>query len=209
LFFVSDTHFGHNKDFVYGKRGFANVGEHDSALIHTINATVGENDILVHCGDFSLNTSRERFDQILDELNCRSIYYLWGTHNSPSHAAYFEQLKFLYPNCEGIEVYPLRYRNLMFVGDYLEIEVTYQKSSAHIGGKNIVCCHYPIQEFNNAKRGYWMLCGHSHYGNPLTRAGNPSGKYLDLGWEGHGKPLSFAEVSEIMSKKEVLQISHH
>lgn len=209
LYFVSDTHFGHNKDFIYEKRGFSSVGEHDAGLIHTINSIVAETDILIHCGDFSLNTSRERFDQILDEINCHNIYYLWGNHNSPSQAAYFQQLTFLTGGRIDGELYPLRYKNLVYVGNYLEVEVSYQKNTVEMGRKTIVCCHYPIQEFNDAKRGNWMICGHSHYGNTTTHADNLSGKYLDVGWEGHRKPLSFAEVKAIMNKKEILQISHH
>lgn len=205
-YFLSDTHFGHDRDFIWGKRGFSNVKEHDETLIRVINETVKANDVLIHHGDFCLNTSEERFEEVLSLLNCKNIYLLWGNHNAPVERVYFREVGKVMP---GVEIYPFRYKNLIFVGNYLEIDLSYSLSASHRGGKNIICCHYPIHEFNNAKRGNYMLCGHSHYGNEMTRAENPKGRYLDLGWEGHGRPLSFLEVREIMNKKEVFTVGHH
>ena len=56
----------------------------------------------------------------------------------------------------------------------------------------------------------WQLSGHSHYTNPTTRMDHPENKILDVGWDGHSKPLSFPEIQKIMmNKNHVKQDKHH
>ena len=60
------------------------------------------------------------------------------------------------------------------------------------------------------QKGAWQLSGHSHYTNPSTRTDHSNNKILDVGWDGHGKPLSFDEIQKIMiAKVHVKQDKHH
>jgi len=52
IFFTSDTHFNHDREWVFKARGFSNIKEHNDCLIKNINELVRENDILFHLGDF-------------------------------------------------------------------------------------------------------------------------------------------------------------
>ena len=45
IFITSDTHFGHDRAFLYGPRGFTNYVEHDTAIIENWNNTVTDDDI--------------------------------------------------------------------------------------------------------------------------------------------------------------------
>jgi len=201
LFITSDTHFGHQRDFVWKSRGYSSVEEHDTMLIEIINNVVRPNDILLHLGDFCLNTKIERFDWLLSQIKCQNIYSLFGNHNNPHEKTIYRAAmgnKFVGPF--PVETYPFQYKNMVYVGHYLE---------AILNGQYTVLCHYPLYVFNEMAHGAWMLCGHSHNGCPLSRAETTTGKILDVGWDGHGKPWSFEEIREVMAKKQFLAVDHH
>jgi tetratricopeptide (TPR) repeat protein len=99
-----------------------------------------------------------------------------------------------------VEVYPLRYKNIVFCGDYME---------AVVNGQLICMLHYPIDVVNKQGHGSWMLCGHSHYSYAKTKADCLENKRLDLSWDGHKKPLNFFEVKTIMDRKKVFAVDHH
>ena len=54
IFLTSDTHFGHDREFLWGPRGFTNFQEHDEAIIKNWNEVVGPDDIVYHLGDLML-----------------------------------------------------------------------------------------------------------------------------------------------------------
>lgn len=208
VYFISDTHFNHDREFVYVVRGFGNVNEHNDVIFAKINETVRPNDILFHLGDFCLNTNEAGFEQLLTRINCQNIYYLWGNHNNPVWAVYQREAKKLLvqrafwenENEFPIEVYPLRYKNMVFLGNYAEVT---------INGHKFVMAHYPIYVYNFIKNGAKHLCGHSHGGLDLSDERNLNTKTLDVGWDDFGKPLSFDEVLTIMNKKSIFVPSDH
>lgn len=199
VFFTSDTHFNHDKDFIYGSRGYKNRYEHNDALIAKINEVVGANDTLIHLGDFCLNITPPEFNEILTRINCNNIAYIWGNHNSCIRRYYEDAVTTEYG--KDIEVYPYAVGKITYLGYYKELIVN---------GQMIVIHHYPHQIFNQMQKGAWQLSGHSHYTNPTTQLDNPDNKILDVGWDGHGKPLSFPEIQKIMmNKQHVKQDKHH
>ena len=44
IWLISDTHFGHDKKFIYGPRGFQSVQEADSTIIRNWNDAIGKGD---------------------------------------------------------------------------------------------------------------------------------------------------------------------
>lgn len=54
VWLMSDLHLGHDRDFVWEKRGFSNVQEHNEILIENIKTCVGENDEFFILGDLTL-----------------------------------------------------------------------------------------------------------------------------------------------------------
>lgn len=201
VYVTSDTHFGHQRDFVWKSRGHESYEDHDKNLIDTINSLVRPNDILLHLGDFCLNTPIEKYNDILTNINCQNIYTLWGNHNNPHEKRVYipGQPKQMVRNIP-VMTYPYEYRNVVFLPHYVELVWN---------GQFIVMEHYPLLVWNEMMHGAWMLCGHSHYGCPQTVASNPNGKILDVGWDGHKKPLTFEEVSAIMSTKQFVVIDDH
>ena len=200
VYFTSDTHFNHDKAFIYESRGYKNRYEHNDALIAKINELVRPEDTLIHLGDFCLNITMPEFEQILARINCRSIGYIWGNHNSCIRRQYEETLR-VDVQRDDIEIYPYTIGKITYLGYYKEIVVN---------GHQIVLHHYPHQIWNQMQNGAWQLSGHSHYTNPTTQLDNPDNKILDVGWDGHAKPLSFPEIQKIMmNKSHVKQDKHH
>ena len=196
---VSDLHLGHQKEFIWGKRGYSSVVDHDRNVIAKINELVGPDDILFSLGDFCLNTNETGFDNYLSQITCQNIHMLWGNHPNPMYKIYRTMVAAEYQR-DDIEVYPYRYRNAVLLGHHYE---------CYINGRYVVMNHFPISVWENMKYGAYMLCGHSHYSFPDTRENATNGLTLDCGWDGHGKPLSFGEIVQIMKKKEIRKVDRH
>lgn len=54
VWLMSDLHLGHDRDFVWAKRGFSNVQEHNEKLIENIKTCVGKDDEFFILGDLTL-----------------------------------------------------------------------------------------------------------------------------------------------------------
>ena len=55
IFITSDTHFCHNKPFVYQPRGYQSAEEMNKDLIQRWNSVVSPDDTVYHLGDVMLN----------------------------------------------------------------------------------------------------------------------------------------------------------
>ena len=55
IYFSSDLHFGHNRDFLYDPRGYNNINDHDEDLIEKWNSIVNYDDEVYLLGDVMLN----------------------------------------------------------------------------------------------------------------------------------------------------------
>ena len=71
VYFGSDFHFGHNKEFIWKDRGFESIQQHDDQIIERCKNSILDNsktNILVYLGDFSLNADYEYAKSKLIEL---------------------------------------------------------------------------------------------------------------------------------------------
>ena len=199
VFFTSDTHFNHDKAFIYESRGYKNRYEHNDALIAKINEVVRPQDTLIHLGDFCLNITPPEFESILRRINCDNILYIWGNHNSCIRRMYEETLEGLYQR-NDIEIYPYKIGKITYLGYYKELIVN---------GQMIVIHHYPIYSWNSMRKGSWCLHGHEHCAVIDHLPDGDGGKILDVGWDYYKSPVSFNEIQKIMHKKQIKSIGHH
>ena len=95
IFITSDLHFGHNKEFLYGPRGFSSIEEHDEAVIQNWNSVVTENDIVYILGDVMMGPNRKECVEKVNRLN-GTIYIVCGNHDS-------EQKILDYTKCNNIQ----------------------------------------------------------------------------------------------------------
>lgn len=212
VFWTSDTHLNHDPKWkvpLWEARGHKSSKDMTDFIISRTNEVVRPQDILIHAGDFALNTDESGLNQLLARIQCQNIYMIWGNHNNPLWRVYQQELKRSFPTTEqfaalqgegDVEVYPFRYKNIVFIGNYAEIVVD---------GHFFVVAHYPIHVFNYMKDGAKMICGHSHYGLPFSQAENLTSKILDIGWDGFARPLSTGEILAIMNKKSIFISGDH
>ena len=80
IFFTSDTHFGHQPEFLWKPRGFSSVEEMDEAIIENWNKVVKPTDIVYHLGDTMLNDNAHGLE-CFKRLNGQ-IFLIYGNHDS-------------------------------------------------------------------------------------------------------------------------------
>ena len=201
FWFSSDWHFFHNPPWnvpIWKMRGFNSVGEMNYHILKNINEKVKHDDTMFFLGDGFLNATKEGVDSILNQINCQTIYYLWGNHESVPLHIYKEEIKNNYG--EGVEVYPYRYKNLIFAGNDL---------SVIINGQMIVMSHFAKRIWSKSHHSAWSLSGHSHFSDKDRHPNCKNSKSLDVGIDGQIAPYSFSDLQRIMAKKEILRLDHH
>lgn len=212
FFFISDLHQRHNRDFIYGPRGFKTVGDHDNTNIHQWNSVCNHLSTVFHLGDFIFNDGDgNEFWKLIDRLNFGKLYLLWGNHYSGQRQAYLKVLKDQFPDSVDIdgklsyEVYPLEFninstKKIIFLPQYAEICVN---------STLLTLCHYPI--VSHIKQGHQsiMLCGHSHSNCPITNKDTGKGMRLDVGVESFGRPISLKEVKYHLRNRDLDSVDHH
>jgi calcineurin-like phosphoesterase family protein len=79
-FFTADEHYNHNKEWLWGPRGFNNVKDHDLGMIDNHNSVVTKNDITIHAGDFAFAKKEIVYKDYVRNLNGNHIF-IKGSHD--------------------------------------------------------------------------------------------------------------------------------
>jgi calcineurin-like phosphoesterase family protein len=213
LWFVSDPHFCHDREFLYSKRGFKNIEEHDATLIERWNNKVAPNDQIVMLGDFILGAGRDSTvacESLLKTLNGNKLI-IWGNHNSGLKQV-FRKLVLAQYGREDIEVYPIETSEfggkVCFMGNNLLLKVK-RDTPMCAQTRFVFCSHFAHRIWIDMNRDIWHLSGHSHGSDPESQPDFLGTKRLDVGIENFGGPISFDEVAEIMHKKQISTLDHH
>ena len=202
LFFTSDTHYNHRNicsattEWVPRNRNtreFDSLKDMNDRLVRNINETVGENDILVHLGDWSFGG----FDSIAEfrnRINCKNIHLILGNHDH--HIAKNKNdIKSLF----------------LTVNSYAILNVRRPAGDGKVDKYNFVCMHFPIASWDGMSQGFIHLHGHVHL--PFHQRIS-QGKAMDVGVDGNGLyPISLDQVLHIMSRQPIRKLTlpsdHH
>lgn len=206
LWFTSDTHYNHsnicsattNWNVVpddYRTRDFKSLDSMNDALVNNINSLVGENDILIHLGDWSFG-GFESIAEFRNRIVCKNIHLVLGNHD-----------QHILNNKNNI-------RELFSsVHQYLYLTVTLPQASKNqkIEKHNFVCMHYPIASWQNLNQGTVHLHGHTHL-PPKHRV--HKGKAIDVGVDGNVlDPISLQEILSLVKNNPMTSLSlpldHH
>jgi calcineurin-like phosphoesterase family protein len=201
LFFTSDTHYGHSNicsattrwvDATNSIRDFESLEQMNSSIVGGINCNVGEDDILIHLGDWSFGG----FDNIAEfrnRIKCKNIHLTYGNHDHH-----------IRKNKGDIQSL------FLSTQDYLHLDI--RRPNGKIMEKfSFVCMHYPIASWNGMNDGVIHLHGHVHLPFHLRIA---DGKAMDVGVDGNIlSPVSLDEVLTLMKNQPIQKLTlpqdHH
>jgi calcineurin-like phosphoesterase family protein len=179
-------------------RPFDTLEQMNARIVAGLDASVGQDDILFHLGDFSFG-GFENIEIFRNRINCKNIYLILGNHDH-----------FIERNKGGV-------RNFFkSVNDTLTLEVEMYKESKK--DPKIVhtfeLSHYPIASWKNMNDGVIHLHGHCHLGPEVRMSNTNKGRYMDVGMDGNNmNPISIEEVLKLLGGKEVGKLSlpsdHH
>jgi calcineurin-like phosphoesterase family protein len=202
IYFCSDTHYGHNKEFLYVPRGFSSAEEHSQWISDQID-DLRSDDLLIHLGDVGLSVGFQSIYDFMLRFPCETLM-VWGNHNSGVMQAYKQHLPRGFERCE---IYPLKITpNITMMGSDFMLDIDQHK---------FYLKHMAPLIWDEQNKGRNVLCGHSH-GN--LKSANPGqdgiGKILDVGVENAIKQngtifFQLKEVCEILDSKTFNPIDHH
>ena len=110
IYFISDTHFNHDREFVYGPRGFKSVEEMNEALIKNWNETVTDADDIYVLGDFFLGTDERFIRDTIMKLK-GNIHLIFGNHDTPKKIQMYYEDPLVF--CEGYAI-KIKYKKREF-----------------------------------------------------------------------------------------------
>jgi len=201
LWFTSDTHYDHKNicaattNWVGAEnltRKFSSLDQMNDELVNSINAKVGQDDILFHLGDWSFN-GFENIRKFRERIVCKNVHLILGNHDH-----HIERDK---DNIQSI---------FSSVNEYLSLDVKWE-GKGKFEHARFVLMHYPIASWNGMNDGVIHLHGHVHLPNNLRVA---DGKAMDVGVDGNNyEPIELNEIIKIMSKQPIARLAlpkdHH
>ena len=139
IFFTSDLHFSHDKDFVYKPRGFNSIQEMNETIVQNFWKVMDSDDELYILGDCFLNDNVQGM-KLLQQLPGKK-FFIWGNHDTPARQQMIKD--------RGYEC--LGYSNVV-----------------KIDGINFYLSHYPTITSNGDEnkpiyRRIINLSGHTHF----------------------------------------------
>jgi calcineurin-like phosphoesterase family protein len=202
LFFTSDTHYNHsnicrattkwaNSDNL--TRDFKSLDHMNTALVDNINNKVGENDVLIHLGDWSFG-GFEMIEEFRNRIVCKNIHLVLGNHDH-----HIDNDK------GGVQSL------FSSVNHYINLDLRRPLNKNMAEKFKFVLMHFPIASWDNMNTGVIHLHGHVHLPPHLRIA---DGRAMDVGVDGNGlEPISLDEVISLMKDREVKKLSlpkdHH
>lgn len=201
VFITSDTHYAHNNicrgitnwrlpngDIPEKQtRDFPNLDKMNSSIVNNINEVVGQDDILIHLGDFSFG-GFDKIEEFRNRIICKEVHLVLGNHDH-----HIER------NRQGVQ------RLFASVQNYLHLE--YTNKTSH----RFIMCHYPICSWHDMKKGSFHLFGHLHTSKERKYM---DGRSMDVGMDGNNLvPYDIEYIIRKLSGRPVsyntLKSDHH
>ncbi len=201
LFFTSDTHYGHGNicsattKWVGAEnltRDFKSLDHMNDVLVNNINGMVGENDILIHLGDWSFG-GFDKIEEFRNRILCKNVYLVFGNHDHHIRRNK-EDIQRLFKGCF----------------DYLHLDLRIPNGKV-VDKISIVCLHYPIASWNGMNDGVIHLHGHVHLPSHLKIA---DGRAMDVGVDGNNLyPYDLSEIRSLLKDRPKVRLTlpkdHH
>jgi calcineurin-like phosphoesterase family protein len=208
IWITSDTHYNH-KNICRGvtnwrtqdgevpvdsTRPFETLEEMNRVLIDNINNNVGQDDILIHLGDWSFG-GFESIEAFRDRIHCKNIHLILGNHDHHIDR-----------NRDN------SHRHFLTVDKLNQFELRFTNRNKENVIKTFTICHFPISSWNGMNDGVIHLHGHVHLPDNKKFG---RGKKMDVGVDGHleFRPYNIIEeILPLMNKREIksdMLFDHH
>lgn len=175
IYFTSDLHLCHDREFVWGVRGFKNVDEMNKAIVKNWNDVVDWNDDVYVLGDLMLGDTNSGM-KLLNQLNGR-IHVILGNHDTATRKALYQKAH------NVVEVCDVKYFNYNKYHFYLS---HYHTETSNITAKSL------DRELIN-------LYGHTHQ---KTSFWEDIPMYYHVGVDSHDcKPILIEDIIEEIENK--------
>ena len=180
VYFTSDLHFCHDKDFVWQVRGFESIDEMNAEIVRRWNEIVYPDDDVYVLGDLTLGNVEEGLKLIAKLNGC--LHIIRGNHDTDTKANRYLEL----PNVVSVEFATVyKYKKAIFwLSHYPTITANYDDDKPW--AKHLVC-----------------LFGHTHQEQPFY---NNNPYMFNVGMDAHNcTPISIEKIIEtIRNKKQEL-----
>lgn len=90
IWFTSDLHFYHDKDFIYRERRCSSIEEMNEEIIKKHNSIVGKNDTVYILGDCGLGSDTQAIIDCLTQLNGELILII-GNHDTDNRVSMYQE----------------------------------------------------------------------------------------------------------------------
>lgn len=202
LYLTSDTHYSHSNicratttwvgaDNV--TRDFNSLSHMNDTLVNNINNVVGENDILIHLGDFSFG-GFDKIKEFRDRIFCKNIHLIYGNHDHH-----------IMNNKNNIQ------EIFTSTSEYMFLDLRIPEGKNIVGKYTLVLFHYPIASWNGMNDGVIHCHGHVHLPKH-QKIGD--GKSIDVGVDGNDMmPYRVQEIISLMKNQPIRKLTlpkdHH
>ena len=180
VYFTSDLHFYHDKDFIWQARGFKSIDEMNAEIVRRWNEIITADDYVYILGDLTLGKVEEGL-KLIAQLN-GNLHIIRGNHDTDKKEEKYLEL----PNIVTVEFATIyKYKKVIFwLSHYPTITSNYDDDKPW--AKHLVC-----------------LFGHTHQEQPFY---NDNPYMFNVGMDAHNcTPISIEEIIEsIRNKKQEL-----
>lgn len=180
VYFTSDLHFCHDKDFIWQARGFESIDEMNAEIVRRWNEVVYPDDDIYVLGDLTLGNVEEGL-KLIAKLN-GYLHIIRGNHDTDTKANRYLEL----PNVVSVEFATVyKYKKAIFwLSHYPTITANYDDDKPW--AQHLVC-----------------LFGHTHQKEPFY---NDNPYMYNIGVDAHNcTPISIEEIiNNIRNKKQQL-----
>ena len=177
IWLCSDLHFGHNKDFIYGPRGFDSIEKHDETIIKNWNELVSWDDEIWLLGDVMLNDNEGGIRK-LNQL-AGKIYIIAGNHDSTNR----------------IQMYANVRPTILTMG--LAYILKYQGYHFYLSHYPTLCSNYDSDK--PLKQQMISICGHKHTTNKFCDMDKGIIYHVELDCQ-KNKPVLLDDIIEDIKK---------
>lgn len=177
IYFSSDLHFNHDKEFLYKPRGFNSVDAMNMAIVNNWNSIVKDEDEVYILGDLMLGDNKAGMSFL--KLLKGKLHIIIGNHDTEPRIELYKTLENVVEVCYATQ---LKYKKAYFF-----------------------LCHYPVMTANFDDQKSWAkhlinLFGHTHQKEKFY---NNNPYMYSVGLDAHNNfPVSIEQVIEDIKNKK-------